>query len=116
MVCDMTNRWTPVDLELAARATSWCSTAENPPCTAWCPGDHDPDDFRVSGSLICSIEFGHRVAVQVVQVGDEDEPGRVDVYPPEVVLLDERREFTIGDAAALADALRLAGHFAAGVA
>lgn len=114
MVCGMTNRWEPSDLDLAARAGSWCSTADNPPCAPWCPGDHDPHDFRVAGSLICSLEFGHRVAVQVVQVGDEDEPGRVDVYPPEVVLLDGRREFTADDAAALADALRLAVHFAAG--
>lgn len=110
----MTRRptWGQVDIDTASRSPFWTSLADNPPCLPWCTTDHDPNDFRVAGSLGCRVAFGRGVTVEQVQVADESEPFHVDLYPPEVVLEDDTAlEMTAEDARAFADALRLAADF-----
>lgn len=105
--------WSPQEVAAARRGPFWYALASNPPCVAWCSRTHGPDDFRVTGLQICTTGFGRGVQVQAVQVADEGEPFRVDRCPAEVVLSAAAQvELTAQDAAALADALRLAAGFA----
>lgn len=108
--------WQLHDLEVAASSKHWCATRDNPPCVPWCARGHDPNDFRVAGCLICARAFGRGVEVQVVQIADDDQPGRVVPHPVEVVVLDARPEMVPGVARALAGALLAAADFAEGLA
>lgn len=104
--------WSPQEVAAARSGPFWYALASNPPCVAWCSRTHGPDDFRVTGLQICAAGFGRGVQVQAVQVADESEPFRVDVYPAEVVLPAVAQvEMTAADARAFADAVRLAADF-----
>lgn len=99
-------------LALAERSPWWWSLAGNPACRPWCARGHDPADFRVMGSLVCSRSFGEHVWVEQAQVGDPEWPFRVHLEAVVLSLAERLEGMTPEQARGLAGDLAAAAAFA----
>ena len=59
----------------------WWRTAANPPCSRWCRGGHEPDEFQQGASMLCChtivVTDELQVDLQPCHYG-EDQPGKIE--------------------------------------